>query len=299
MDLRTQALEYVPPGSDRGATTHPLWLRQTMPMAPAGAFTVPLMEAAPPPPELPSFDLFGHLRRLLRWWWLIALCLGLGGAAAVAYLKVTPKIYSATATVRVGQEKANLVTVPGDTTGGKEDIKSMEMMKTLEQGFVSQNNLLKVIDAQGLRSDPTFVKPKPDGSPYTDSELIYSLGRKVKAELRRGTRLIDISVEDTQPARARGLAEAIVEQFLLASDVESSTQAQEQAGELRAQATRLEGEMKTAADAVRAFRDRHPDLPLEKEGGALGEKLRDLVLKENQARADLAKRESALAQFRA
>ncbi len=98
--------------------------------------------------------------------------------------------------------------------GGEQDVNLDEDIKTVEQAMLSDTLLLGVLKSNGLEKDPSFAPPKKDGSAYLDSELVARFRSRVKAAVRHGTRLIDVSVKDTDPRRAPQLAGAIVKAFI-------------------------------------------------------------------------------------
>ena len=71
--------------------------------------------------------------------------------------------------------------------------------------------MLRVIRVNKLQTNPAFVEP---GSRPSEIQMADKMREKVKVQLRKGTRLIDISVEDADPEMARNLATSLVEEFL-------------------------------------------------------------------------------------
>ncbi len=98
---------------------------------------------------------------------LFSLC-----SAAVAYLIWAPKIYESRAVIAVEQETPKVNNIQDFNADSAEDIKSPEVLKTIEQALLSQTLLLRVVKANGLDKDPSFAPPKKDGSPYLDTELV-------------------------------------------------------------------------------------------------------------------------------
>src|SRR6516165_8209399 len=91
--------------------------------------------------------------------------------------------------------------------GGDQEINLEQNVKTVEQTILSDTLLLGVLKSTGLEKDPSFAPPKKDGSVYLDSELVARFRSRVKAAVRHGTRLIDVTVKYTDPRRAAQLAE--------------------------------------------------------------------------------------------
>ena len=131
-------------------------------------------------------------------------------------------------------------------------------IKTVEQAIVSDTLLLGVLKSNGLEKDPSFAPPKKDGSAYLDSEFVARIRSRVKAAVRRGTRLIDLSVKDADPKRAQQLAEAIVKAFIDQNREESHAN-----DRLREEADRLKAKLQDAEQAVQKYREDHGSVALE------------------------------------
>ena len=161
-------------------------------------------------PSVLRFDLGYLYRLLLRKWWLTGLFVVCVLCAAIVYLIVAPKIYQSRAVIEVEQETPRVVNIQEINP---EEFKEPEALKTIEQAFLSDTLFLGVIKAEGLDKDIAFAPPKPDGSAYLDSELVARFRSKVNVALRRGTRLIDVIVEDTDPKRAQQLTQSMIREF--------------------------------------------------------------------------------------
>ena len=139
-----------------------------------------------------------------------------------------------------------------DESGDKPE--TLDYLNTVVQAFTSRNLMLRVIKTTGLDKDPSFAPPRKDGSPYTDIELANRMAQKVEISVRRGTRLVDVTVSDQNPQMAQELAIAFVKEFLresfeqrrglsrLANEFlqEEAAGAQSEIGTGRAQATGLQ-----------------------------------------------------------
>jgi capsular exopolysaccharide synthesis family protein len=140
---------------------------------------------------------------------------------------------------------------------GEPDVNLDENIKTVEQAIVSDTLLLGVLKSNGLEKDPSFAPPNKDGSVYLDSELVARFRSRVKAEVRSGTRLIDISVKDTDPKRAQQLAQAIVKAF-----IDQNTERFHANDGLPQEADRLKAKLQDAEQAVQKYRQDHGSVSL-------------------------------------
>lgn len=125
-----------------------------------------------------------------RWPILTAALVVFLGLAGWIILR-SPITYSARAVVQVEQALAKVIVIEEVSS---EDFKSLEVLRTVEHSLTSRSLFLRVIQAEKLAENPAFAPPKKDGSKHTEAELIDSLTLLVEAKLRRGTRLIDITV---------------------------------------------------------------------------------------------------------
>ena len=64
---------------------------------------------------------------------------------------------------------------------------------------------------------------KSDGSKFTLDEVAKILGKRVGTRVRRLTRLIDVTAEDSDPKRAKMIAEAVATEFLKQSYEQNAT----------------------------------------------------------------------------
>jgi succinoglycan biosynthesis transport protein ExoP len=243
-------------------------------------------------PEL-TFD-FAHLYHLLlSKAWVIILFIALSLSAAIAYLAWAPKIYESRAAIEVGQETPRVNNIQDFNTDNAGN--SSDALKTIEQTMLSDTLLLQVVKANGLDKDPSFAPPKKDGSAYLDTELVGRFNSKVKVKVRRGTRLIDVTVGDTDPKQAQQLAESMVKEFVNQS-YEKTLGLSETANDyLRQESDRLKTKLQNAEQAVQKFREDHNAVSLEDKQNIIVEKLKELNLKVTEAKSERLKLEADVA----
>ncbi len=234
-------------------------------------------------PSAPATLDFERLfRPLLRHAWVIILCVILGGAAAAVYVVRSPKIYAGHEVVEVAQEAQQVIDFK-DTR--PEDYKSSEVLKTIEQTLSAGSLLLRVAQVNHLEGNPTFLPAKPGGGHYTDAEIIDRMSAKVSVNIRRGTRLIDILVEDRDPALAAQLARSLVEEYRHQS-LDRKADAQQQANGFLVQEERRLKEKLTASERELAeYRQAHQAVSLDDKQNIVVEKLRELSAKVTDAKS--------------
>src|SRR5258708_24744926 len=142
--------------------------------------------------------------------------------------------------------------------GSDQDVNLDENIKTVEQAILNDTLLLGVLKSNGLEKDPSFAPPNKDGSVYLDSELVARFRSRVKAAVRHGTRLIDVSVKDTDPKRAAQLAEAIAKAF-----IDQNSQGLHAINGLGQQADRLKAKLQDAEQTGQKSPEDHGSVSLE------------------------------------
>ena len=242
-----------------------------------------------------TFDFAHFYHLLLSKAWVIILFVILSLCAAIAYLIWAPKIYESRAVIAVEQETPKVNNIQDFNADNAEDMNSPEVLKTIEQALLSETLLLRVVKANGLDKDPSFAPPKKDGSAYLDSELVARFKSKVNVTLRRGTRLIDVTVEDTDPKRAQQLAESMVKEFVNQSFEQNLGLSETASDYLRQEADRLKAKLQNAEQAVQKFREDHNAVSLEDKQNIIVEKLKELNLKVTEAKSERLKLEADVA----
>src|SRR5437667_7208588 len=132
---------------------------------------------------------FRTLYHILREkFWIIAIAVLTIGCVTAAYLYRAPKIFAAKVVLQVEQEEQKVINIQ---TVQKEDLQSVEFLKTVEQTLQSRALLSRVIATNNLGNDPRFIASFAGRAPSPD-QLVSKLVRMLEVKLRKGTRLIDI-----------------------------------------------------------------------------------------------------------
>jgi succinoglycan biosynthesis transport protein ExoP len=242
-----------------------------------------------------SFD-FAHLYHLLlAKLWVIVLIVIFSLLATVAYLIWAPKLYESRAVIAVEQQTPRVNNIQDFNGENAQETNSPEVLRTIEQALLSETLLVQVVYANGLDKDPLFARPKENGSPYLDTELATLFKKKVSVKVRRGTRLIDITVDDRNPKKAQQLAESMVKEFVNLSFEQKLGLSATANDNLRQEADRLKAKLQNAEQAVENFREEHNAVSLEDKQNIIVEKLKDLNQKVTEAKSERLKLEADVA----
>jgi capsular exopolysaccharide synthesis family protein len=193
-------------------------------------------------------ELKQYLSVIAKWWWLLVASVLVATLASYLALSNAPRIYEATTTIRVGQalEKANPT------------YQDFSISQELAQTYMNMVTRTPVLDGAAKSLGLAFVPDSKD----------------VSARLIAGTQFLEISVRDTDPERARALANAIAQQLILqtpnevAKDQARQVFVQEQLEWLQGsiQATveelRIEQEALDAADSARAIEEHQSNIQM-------------------------------------
>lgn len=176
-----------------------------------------------------------------------------------------PKIYRATGSVYVSTQAPVILDI---RAVAPEETRDLEQMRSVEQGLSATTLLMRVIQANHLADDSSFA---PKG--ISEEALLNFFSGRVKVELRRGTRIIDLQVDDTDPVRAAKLVQSLVDEY------EKWTSERQQAITLQAsqglarEEERLRKQIDISAQSLQEFRKAHPIPGLE--GTDSGSPVRD------------------------
>lgn len=254
----------------------------------------PQADAFEPVSGLLDFNRLGQIA--WRRCWLPVLFTLLGVGAGLYYLSKSPKMYQGVAVVQVEQEPREMMKF--QDAGSDQDFRSPDVVKTFEQVLSNGSLLLAVVRANGLDHDPNFAPPRP-GAPYSDSELIERMTAKVAVEIRRGTRLIDIRVEDRDPVVAAALAKSLVDEYFR-QEVAQKHELSRGAGEfLAGEEALLKKKLDDSERAIAKYRTDNQAVSLEDKQNIVVEKLRELSAKVTEAKGRRLALEADIARINA
>ncbi|MCW1913959.1 polysaccharide biosynthesis tyrosine autokinase [Luteolibacter sp. GHJ8] len=197
---------------------------------------------------------------IIRRGWLVILGMLLAVGAMWLYVKSAPKIYVSTGSVEVSSHAPDPLRIEGLT---QQDTKDLEQLRTIEGNMVSTAVLLRVAKENGLLTATDFAPPGT-----TEQGVIGMLSKRVRVELKRGTRVVAISVEDTDPARAKRLVESLVTEYQAWIRERRETVTKEMGEGLAKEEQKLREQMGVAEVRLQAFREQHPVPGLDEREGA-------------------------------
>ncbi len=214
---------------------------------------------------LPKVETGRLLGVVFRRGWIVLLLAILGALALYGFSTKLPKMFRASGSVYVSSQAPLILDIRAVSP---EETRDLDQMRSVEQGMMTTTLLMRLIQVNGLADDPSFA---PVGT--SEESLLQKFTERVNVELRRGTRIIDLHVDDTDPARAKRLVESLVVEY------EKWTSERQQAITLQAsqglarEEVRLRERMEASALGLQEFRKAHPIPGLE--GSGSGSPVRD------------------------
>ena len=199
--------------------------------------------------QLPKISFREVFNAVLRWCWIPLSCLVLGAIAAFVYVSLKPVFYTSTGSLYV---KTSAPQIFSENPLAQNESDDLEQMKTVEQGLKSSTVLLKVAEKNNLASDPLFQEAGTE-----PQAILYTMEKRVSVELRKGTRLMDIEVKDTDPARAAKIVEDIFEEYEVWKDGGRKELITKTSSGLASEEQRMRAKMEESEKRLLDFRAEH------------------------------------------
>ena len=232
-------------------------------------------------------DLSRTWHALIERVWVVPLCLVISLTLGFAYLRRAPVLYSATTTVQVQQDQAPVFKIDNVRF---EDLQALDFLQTIAQTLKTRPLLARVAESNNLAADSRFLSATI--MPSTEEDLVDTLARLTTVKLRRGTRLIDVTVTHSSPQLTALLANSLVSQFI-ANYAEQHTTSGEVASEFLVQeASRLRRKLQESEVALQAYRETSKASSLDDRQNTVVAELKELSTKVTEAKSARIKLES-------
>ncbi len=202
-----------------------------------------------------------YLFLFLRFSWLILILVVAALGATWQWLSTQTPYYASRGVIEV-------VADPNDPFGvgfkGIEQnrINSLDVLNTVVQSLTGNTFLLKVAKNIGLAGEVANLSAGGQVMPDQESSLAGKLRSQLNVSLRRGTRLIDIIAEDTSPEKARKLAAAVIEEFMLSLKDGAAGASATAVSTLMPEITKQKAEVQALETKLEEYRKAHPNFSL-------------------------------------
>lgn len=188
--------------------------------------------------------------------WIIGVCVLVAVTLGLAYIARTPSTYRATSVLRVDPERANIVNF---TDVASQDLADVELLQTIVLSFWSRPVLERVVKSNDLQTLPAFMPLPANGNPIPLETAIGFLRSLISVEIRRGTRLLDVSVEHGNPHMAQKLADAVAMAFIEETIHQRALTSQTAHDFLLEEAARLKQKLRESELRMQAYKEENPN----------------------------------------
>ncbi len=203
---------------------------------------------APSSPPLDYREIFYLVRERPR---VVLACFGAAAVLSALVLLFSSRLYAASAVVMVEPEEQKVVDIQKVQS---EDYQSLEALKTVEQTFQSRALLERVVDSNKLVENPRVMT---SGAAPTRDQLVTRLAANLDVHLRRGTRLIDITVQDTDPQIASLVANSLITEFMKLDDEQGANSLHDANQFLEKEATDIKTHLDEAENALQVYKEQN------------------------------------------
>ena len=224
---------------------------------------------------------------------LILACIGIALGCAFFYLSKAPKIYTAKGSIEVLPEAQRVL---NDVKSfNPEASGSAEAVRTVEHALKSQSLMLRVAKKNNLMKwHPRFMADPKTGRELGESEIVDGMLSKVTATQRRGTKIIDVFVDDTDPANAAKLTQSIMDEYIASRDEQQIGTQDEAIIILEKQRGDFETRLRNAENELQKLREKHSTTDIDKNESTLKAQLEDVNKQLTLAKTERVKLEGDL-----
>ncbi|MBK1833637.1 polysaccharide biosynthesis tyrosine autokinase [Roseibacillus ishigakijimensis] len=202
-------------------------------------------------------------RLLVRWPWIL-LCTLIGLSIGFFLIWRASPQFESTTTVLVRDNNAGLL---GDRDSADFDLQKEEALETIRASFTTLELCQAVMTAPEIQKERNLIPagPKelplignPDAEPpsisdFTEEELAEMLQDWLTVEVRRNTRLIDITINHEDPDVARHLANEFVTQYLAMRSDKKASRSQDNLTYLMGESNRVKSDLQQAQNVLASY----------------------------------------------
>lgn len=218
-------------------------------------------------------DIFHVIKR--RIWWLLLIPFLCVVSMLVYLLFIATPYYKSTALIFIDPMFDSILQIEKVSSVAPD----LDSLNSMEKAILSDSMILRVVDKLNLREDRSFLpkslhKYLDRGQEISSSQLLAEIRKKrFEAGLIRPTRLLEVSVYDTDAERARIIAQAFVDEFEAYLGEQKQGEANQSVEELRNQADIAYTRALDAEKALEDFRMEHASLTVEQDHQLFAERL--------------------------
>ncbi len=214
------------------------------------------------------FDWRYYLHVIFEKWWIVTLCLLLGGILSAFLISREQTLYAARSVLFIEQQREQVLDRMKSVR--EDEVRSIDMINTIVETLNSYPMAERVAKRLELAGDAAFVKAvhwdkEKNGEMTAGAAAGYLVapGGFVVASYREMTRLIDIIARTPDPQLSTKLANGYADEYLRML-LEQTTEATKSASQfLVEEAANLGNKLRLSEEALQSFRERERAASLE------------------------------------
>lgn len=218
--------------------------------------------------------------------WLIEVSLVVCIALGFLYLRRAPILYTSTATIQVQADQAPIIR---NNNSRYEDSESVDFLQTVAQSLKTRSLLERVAQTNHLAANAFFAPstnaPLSTNGPLSNSDIARELDRAVTVKLRRGTRLIDVTVVHRSSVLTSKIANSLVGEYISENQEQHVTTAEVANESLIREAERLRKKLQDSENALQQYREETKSVSLDDRQNTVVAGLKELSTRVNGAKS--------------
>lgn len=215
--------------------------------------------------------------------WLIFLCLAVSLLVGQLYLANSIPIYQAEVVLEVESKEQKIINIQNSIP---EELKN-ETLRTIEQNLKNRTLFLNVLKENKLLQDPQFL---PDlKNSLSLNQAVDALSNMVTIHLRRGTRLINLSIEHSNPEMAEKLANLLVNEFIEQNANQRADSTEKAVHFLHKEVQKQREKLEQSDQVLQKYREATHTVSLQEHQNIVIEKLKDLNSKWTETKSESLK----------
>ncbi len=239
-----------------------------------------------------SIDFGRILGALRKYFWVVLLFLVAGAIAAVTYLNVATPIYQSNVLIKIEQRVQDASPLAGATTSAVEDLRAMEMLGTIQRGFLSRTLMERVAEKLNLVDRPEFLGEDVPAEDRTEAACVGLLLENTEATVVRGTRLIQVTFDHPNEDLATEVAGALVRDYVALDGEQRLRSAGSNISYLINEKDALESKLRESEQELAQYSQSLDSVSVDSELNIIADQLRELNSRLTVAKADRLKLES-------
>lgn len=224
-----------------------------------------------------SFQEITHI--LMERAWLIVVCVIVSMFLGLGYAAKQPKTYRSQAAIEVDSEEPSVLKFD---EGHPVDYSNQDTLQTIVASFRSRSLLKKVVEKHGLQTDKLFVGAASEMSMDAAIDRLLAV---TSVEIRKGTRLIDITAAFQNPQTAQKLANSLANEFIAQLIEQRALTSKLALNFLMDEAETLKAKLQASEEKLQEYKEKHNSVSLEEKQDTVVSKLKSQSAQVTEAKA--------------